>query len=90
MRTTFWDVLPCGLVEVCQYFGETHCLHLQDQTISQPRNQQEQEGKQASSLTACFLLGSCLPKLFDLGDEGSMFLQNISDLLYVFTSQSLL
>jgi hypothetical protein len=29
-RSFFWDVVPCGLVEVYRHFGDAHCLHLQD------------------------------------------------------------
>jgi hypothetical protein len=34
MPTVFWHVTPCGLVEVCQGFEGTYCLHLQDRTLS--------------------------------------------------------
>jgi hypothetical protein len=28
-NTTFYDVIPCSLVEIYQRFGETYCIHLQ-------------------------------------------------------------
>jgi len=27
--TVFWNVMPCGLIRICQPFRRTCCLHLQ-------------------------------------------------------------
>jgi hypothetical protein len=67
MTYIFWDVLPCGLVEVCQYFGETHCLHLQDK--SKPTNKPTRTSRQAGHSAYHFAPdGSLLAFLSDLGD----------------------
>jgi arabinogalactan endo-1,4-beta-galactosidase len=45
---SFWDVMPCNLVEVLGYIGETYCLHLQVLSVSQASNQKEADDKQNS------------------------------------------
>jgi hypothetical protein len=37
----FWIVMPCSLIEVCQCFRGTYCLHLQSQKLSQARSRQQ-------------------------------------------------
>jgi hypothetical protein len=44
----FWDIRPCSLLKANQSFGGTCHSHLQGQTISQARNQQEAGNKQTS------------------------------------------
>jgi hypothetical protein len=39
--TIFWNVAPCGLVEVHQRFRREYCLQLQGQRVSQARNHEE-------------------------------------------------
>jgi hypothetical protein len=34
-NSIFWDTMPCSPLKVNQYFGETCCVYLQDQRISQ-------------------------------------------------------
>jgi hypothetical protein len=74
--TTYWDVMPCGLVEVHQYFRKTQCLHQQGERSSQARNQ-----------PSCLLLlsGFMLGSFSEPEDEGSMFLWNVSWLLSDYT-----
>jgi hypothetical protein len=39
--TFFWDISPCGLMKVKQYFEGRYYLHLQGRRTSQRRNQHE-------------------------------------------------
>jgi hypothetical protein len=52
-----WDMMACSLANVTQHFGETYCLHLQDQRVSQAKSQDEAGSKQSS---VCFMLVHCL------------------------------
>jgi hypothetical protein len=51
----FWDITPFSLLKVNQRFGGACRLHVQDQIISQARDQQA-----ASKAVTCFGLASCL------------------------------
>jgi hypothetical protein len=44
----FWVVMPCTL-QTAQHFGGTYQLHLQDQRVSEARNQQKQAASRAFS-----------------------------------------
>jgi hypothetical protein len=51
--TVFWNVMLFSLMKVNPYFRGTHCFHLQDQRVSQVRNQHEAGSKQNWFLTWC-------------------------------------
>jgi hypothetical protein len=40
-RVIFWHIMPCSLLLVNWHLRRTCCFHLQDQRISQARNQHE-------------------------------------------------
>jgi hypothetical protein len=56
---TFWDIMPCSLLEVNRHFGGTYCLHHQRQSVNQARNQNEagSTGSISCLLYAGFLIG---------------------------------
>jgi hypothetical protein len=43
MKIFFWDITPCGLVEVRQHFGGTGCLHFQGRRTSRARSRRQAE-----------------------------------------------
>jgi hypothetical protein len=63
--TTFWNVMPCSLIEVCRRFAWAYCRHRQCQRVSRKIN------KHVGS--TC-----CLARLlFVTEDGGNTFLRNI-------------
>jgi hypothetical protein len=46
-RFIFWNIMPCSPLKINGRFGETCRLHIQDQRISQARNQNEAGSKQS-------------------------------------------
>jgi hypothetical protein len=70
--TSFWDVTPCGLVEVYRRFGEPYCLHIL-------------EGLRLNQFyynSLCLLPARYRPGLHsDPEDRGSVVLRNVGKLL---------
>jgi hypothetical protein len=65
----FWDITPCGPLNVNRRFGGTYGLHHQGRRIAQ----QETRGCACHLIHADFLLGL----FFDPEDVGDMFLRNV-------------
>jgi hypothetical protein len=76
-RAIFWDVMPYSPVEVYLLFRGTHCLHLQDQRVSQT----------SSNSSTHFLSSSLLGLVFIPEDWDSAFFQNINK--HSITSQNI-
>jgi hypothetical protein len=68
--TSFWNVTPCGLVDVYRHFEET------TSSISRVKEYVKiaTSKKQTEPSVRCFLLSGCLPGLlFDSEDGGHTF-----------------
>jgi hypothetical protein len=92
--STFWGIIVCSPLKVTRRFGEACCLHLQDQGISQARNQhkflcllsvkRKLCEKQTTFRRLCFppdFYGYLCSILFYSEDGSSAFLRNVWELL---------
>jgi hypothetical protein len=76
--TIFWDVTPCSPVEIRQYFGGSHCFHLQCRKVIQA-SKQARRSQQAGRDEYTSLV-TCLDLPFDTKVWSGTILRNVGDL----------
>jgi hypothetical protein len=51
----FWDLTPCSLVDVYQWFGGTHCSHFQVEEQATHTREHEKEEPRIDQIKTCSL-----------------------------------